>query len=89
MKGELVIIRTLGDRPKINKVWQVEDDIVFACNESRFDELESGSADFPPIGFPIEDVYFYDEVLYNEVKQNNEMWEKLSHWYETSSLATE
>jgi hypothetical protein len=84
MRGETVVVRTLGGEPNILKVWEVAPDAVFLCSRENFEKLISGQQGLIPIGFPRYDVFEYDSDLANRLMEQWQhdptLWEQLKVW---------
>lgn len=61
-RGESVVVRTIDDRPALRKVWFSTARLIYICSEKQFKTMESGKESPPPIGFPSNDVFCYDEI---------------------------
>jgi hypothetical protein len=81
MRGDYVIVRTYGDVPKRRRVWDVTPRAVFVCTDERYERLNRGVEEIPATGFPITDVFYYDEATFGELlnnyKSDPSSWERL------------
>ncbi len=59
MKGELVIVRCVGDEQRVVTVWEDLGDVVLVCGASSEAIAEVSRGEIPPIGFKREDVFQY------------------------------
>lgn len=72
MKNEIVIVRALGNKPLIRKVWGTDKNVVYVINENK--------PEITPIGVPKEDVFIYMSTI--DINSETEIdWERLNHWY--------
>jgi hypothetical protein len=82
MRGEIVFVREGRGKPLVRRVWEVTPTTVYICTEERYQRLlKDFQSEFPPTGFPIEDVYEYNPMLEKELTEtyqsNPSVWEKL------------
>jgi hypothetical protein len=63
MKGERVSARGFKGVLTIGRVWAVGNGLVYLSSESEFAKLESLGEGLSPIGFPIRDVFAYNEAV--------------------------
>jgi hypothetical protein len=75
MKGDIVIVRSFGDKPLVRRVWEVTSEIVFICSEENYNVLSSGKEGLLPVGFPREYVYRYNPKMNTS---NQISWDKLT-----------
>jgi hypothetical protein len=61
--GLRVIVRSFGDIPHIRKIVSMTDTAVFVCREESYDAILAGERDAPMIGFPLQDVFKYDQPM--------------------------
>ena len=84
MKGETVIVRAFRGRPHIRRVWESTDTTVYVCSEERYQRLLVDEYEWPPTGFPREDVFHFDpnvvDKLMQEWETNPSVWEQLEPW---------
>lgn len=82
MRGDLVIVRTYGDIPKVRRVWDVSTKAVFACTEERYERLIQDNEDVPATAFPIADVFCYDAATFDKLSKTYQrdpsVWERLT-----------
>ncbi len=60
MKGDMVIVRSYGGEPKVLRIWEIAQDVIFVCSEENFNVLSDGGEGFWPVGVPKEDVFRYN-----------------------------
>jgi hypothetical protein len=82
-RGDIVVCRTFGGKPKVNRVWDTSLEAIYCCNEERFQAMWRGEPFHPyqsPLGFPAEDVFGYDAALLAELESRWEtdpaVWDK-------------
>ena len=68
MRGESIIVRAFGGAPLARKVWDVGERVVYITDEQGLKRLTSGRDAPPPLGFPKEDVFRFDERLYRRLE---------------------
>jgi hypothetical protein len=92
MRGETVIVRTYGNQPSALKVWDADSKHVCVCDEEIYQLLSLGISERNPIGFPREDVFYYDPKLWQEVEReyeaNPSVWNKLKPWRGNDEIQT-
>ena len=72
MKGTFVIVKAFGDKPLIRKIWGIGNNLVYIIN---IDDEDDSSK---PVGFPIEDVYKYNEDIAKKLDFID--WSKMENW---------
>jgi hypothetical protein len=80
MRGDLVIVRAYGDEALVRRVWEENSNAVFITDDTNLKLLLSGSDALQPIGFPKEDVFKYDQMVANTIKNNKCDWSRLKPW---------
>jgi phage repressor protein C with HTH and peptisase S24 domain len=63
MKGDKVIVRAFGGVALVRRVWAVKNGLVYISDEKEFHKREAGEDALEPIGFPVADVFAYDETF--------------------------
>jgi hypothetical protein len=85
MRGELVIVRTYGDRPEIRRIWDMDENAIYITNDEQF-KLLTGGREGLFIGFPRQDVFKYNQMLAasmeNLCKEKKWRWNKLTPYGE-------
>jgi len=77
-KGEIVVVRTYGNRPEICRVWEIAPDVIYICSEENYHILVEGGEGLWPVGIPKGDVFCYDPSLDIEsCKEDSKLWDKL------------
>lgn len=79
MKGQMVIIRSFGDKPLIRRVWDTSENLVYITNDKQFQLLIEGKKAIEPIGFPREDIFQYDPEIAKSLNKGCD-WNKLKSW---------
>jgi hypothetical protein len=72
--GTTVIVRTYGGAPRIARVISVTPDAAFVCAPEYFDAIASGEHEPPMVGFPLNDVFEFDEALVDRIKSDRAQW---------------
>ncbi|MCX7171295.1 MAG: hypothetical protein NTY41_13675 [Proteobacteria bacterium] len=79
IRGESVVVRTIDDRPVLRRVWESTTKLIYICSDKQFEMMESGKESPPPIGFPSNDVFCYDEISKEALSRNDLIdWTKLN-----------
>lgn len=68
-QGTPVIVRTYGGLPAIKRLWDVAHGCVYICSERQYDLLVMGEEAPPPIAFPCNDVYRFNEKTANAINE--------------------
>lgn len=61
MRGDQVIVRAFGGQPLVRRVWSAKNGLVYIAEEKEYRKREAGQGALEPIGFPVADVFVYDE----------------------------
>jgi hypothetical protein len=77
MRGSLVIARDYRGRPLVRRVWECGAKVVYISEESQFQQLSTGGDGLRPVGFPVEDVFIYDPLMENAIRQEVVDWSTL------------
>jgi hypothetical protein len=92
MRGEKVIVRAFDGEPLVRLIWEVSPKAVYICSEEGYQRLLAGEP-WIPIGFPKNDVFQYDPVIAERLKQirrdDPAMWENVPPWEESVQLKNE
>lgn len=83
MRGETVLIRAFGGRPFVARVWTIGRGVVFATNDETFEKLQAGDESIWPIGFPLSDVFIFEEALAENSTSID--WRRARKWQPLSS----
>jgi len=79
IRGKLVLVRTVDDRPELRLVWDATEKLIYICSERQFKTMKAGGVAPPPIGFPSNDVFCYDEKAQDFLQENSSIdWSKLN-----------
>jgi hypothetical protein len=82
--GDLVILRSYGGMPLVRRVWSWDSVAVYITNDEQFERLIDGKSAIQPVGFPLEDVFAYDEGVAASIDSLFESgrmdWKKLRPW---------
>lgn len=84
MRGEKVIVRTLGGRPVVGMIWEADESTVYVTDKANLHRLLVGEEAALPIGFPREDVFEYNADKARAIEQPRRTdkwdWESLRPW---------
>jgi hypothetical protein len=95
MRGDIVLVRAYEWKPLERKVWSIGKTTIMLSNPVLFESIEAGKA--WPMGFPIEDVFQFDEGLYKQLIKAYErgageklikLWAKGTPYLESLALVT-
>lgn len=76
MRGDVVMVRDVTGAALVRRVWDEDARAVYACTEERYTSLLSGGREWPPIGFPREDVFVYDATLLDAIAADRTAWNR-------------
>lgn len=77
MKGKRVILRCYGNKALIGRVWEIEGETIYVLNEENYHKMEDGFKTPPPIGFPKNDVFLFNEES-GDISKTGINWEDLT-----------
>ena len=87
MRGQHVIVRTFGSKPRAARLWDVDGDVVYICSDENFAQLEAGLEALWPVAFPHDAVFVYDPDLLESFGENPSdfavLWSQLRPWSDT------
>jgi hypothetical protein len=75
MRGDIVIVRTFNNEPRVVRVWEILDKVVAICSEENYLALMKGKKGLSPIGFPKKDVFRY--IANGSWRNDLEWWKHL------------
>jgi hypothetical protein len=73
MRGDKVIVRTFGGSPAVRLVWEILPHTVLIVTDGEWQATEA-KHDIFPIGFPKEDVLFFDEARWSAFTKRPTAW---------------
>jgi hypothetical protein len=76
MRGQTVIARAFQGVPLARRVWDIGERVIYLTNDEGLEKLASGHSAPPPIGFPVEDVFRFDEALFKRLESAMRRQEK-------------
>jgi hypothetical protein len=62
MRGQVVVCKDFIGMPLVLHVWEDSCDLVFAHSKDQYESHLKGNPHLEPVGFPIEDVFLFDEA---------------------------
>lgn len=81
---DIVIVRAYRDEPVRLMAFSRENRLVYVASESSLERIEAGLSQ--PIGVPSEDVFSFDETLYETMRAKWQsgggrgIWDRLTPW---------
>jgi hypothetical protein len=72
MKRKVVIVRDIDERPLKRVLCGLTSRMAYVANPASLSRIDSGETF--PVGFPIGDVFEFDETAFNEIKCNPAAW---------------
>jgi hypothetical protein len=67
MRGSLVIARDYSGTPLVRRVWESCSKLIYLSEDGEFQKLSTGGCALSPVGFPVEDVFVYDPVVFEKL----------------------
>jgi hypothetical protein len=72
-----VIVRSFDGAALVRRVWAVKNGLIYISEENEFRKREAGREALEPIGFPVADVFAYDEAF----PEKGGDWRKLRRYH--------
>src|ERR1700716_335863 len=66
IRGDMVIVRGFCGAALVRRVWAVKNGLIYISEENEFRKREAGREALEPIGFPMADVFAYNESFPKE-----------------------
>jgi hypothetical protein len=86
IRGMRVIVRGYGGQPAVRRVWGFDEATVFVADERTFLKIELGDPRAYPAGFPVADVFEYDETIVSQIDnwsaEDAFAWDGMKRWQE-------
>jgi hypothetical protein len=71
-------------RTQSHKNWAVKNGLIYISEENEFQKREAGRQALEPVGFPIADVFAYEETF---LKGDKAIWRSLKRYQSTEKAA--
>src|SRR5262249_9911310 len=78
MRGQLVVIRDVNGCALVRRVWEFSPLGVYIMSEDQWKLRTSGGKSLEPVGFPIGDVFMYDDAAKGELASGGLDWSALT-----------
>ncbi len=72
MQTKIVLVRDADERPLKRVLCGVTNRLAYVANPASLSRIDSGETF--PVGFPIGDVFEFDETVFNEIRRNPAEW---------------
>jgi hypothetical protein len=69
MRGQLVVIKEFNGNLLVGRLWEISTYTAFIHSEEEWNKRMSGEKSLDPVGFPIEDVFIYDDYAKGELER--------------------
>jgi hypothetical protein len=80
-RGDQVVVRTYGDKPRIRRVWDVFEDSILIVTDENYQKLTAGVAGLWPVALDPDDVFVYNPATFpaetEGVPQPEAFWARL------------
>jgi hypothetical protein len=80
MKGQLVVIRDVSGSLLVRRIWESCATGVFIHSEEEWRKRMEGKQSLDPVGFPICDVFQYDDSAKEQIGSSAPDWSKLTRF---------
>src|ERR1700716_1259814 len=77
IRGDMVIVRGFDGVALVRRVWAVKNGLIYISEENEFRKREAGREALEPIGFPVADVFAYNESF----PEKGGDWRKLRRYH--------
>lgn len=68
MRGQLVVVKDVNGDMLVRRIWDISTTCVFIHSEDQWVKRMNGETSLDPVGFPIKDVFIYDERAKRELE---------------------
>jgi hypothetical protein len=79
-RGEVVILREFNGNPIVGRVWACVPGAVLINDDQNFSLRERGELALGPVGFPVEDVFRYEEQAITKLQTGEVDWSAMESW---------
>lgn len=80
MNGQLVVVKDFSGKALVRVVSEIHNNGVYIHSKEEWDKKVRGESALDPVGFPIGDVFLYDNAAKAELEKhpNNPQWENMT-----------
>jgi hypothetical protein len=78
MRGQLVVVKDVDGALLIRRAWDCSEKGIYIHSEEEWKKRMNGEKSLEPVGFPVEDVFRYDDKAKTELASPSPSWEKLT-----------
>jgi hypothetical protein len=87
MRGQIVVVKDVNESLLIRRVWDCSGKCVYIHSEEEWDKRIRGEKSLEPVGFPVEDVFQYDDKAKTELESPNPSLEGLTPFSSSATIA--
>jgi hypothetical protein len=69
MKGQIVVVKEFNGNLLVRRLWEISTTCAFIHSDEEWRKRMNGEKSLDPVGFPIEDVYVYDDYAERELNK--------------------
>lgn len=69
MKGQLVVVKEFNGTLLVRRLWRISTYCAFIHSEEEWAKRMNGEKSLDPVGFPIEDVFVYEDYGSGELNE--------------------
>ena len=70
MRGQDVVVKEFNGNNLVRVEWEACDGLIFIHNREQFEKRMSGKSLLEPVGFPVEDVFLYDQSVLEKAERD-------------------
>lgn len=87
MKGQLVVVKDVSGNALVRRVWDFSSSGVYIMSEEQWKTRMNGGKSLDAVGFPIKDVFLYDDTAIEELACGKPRWEALTPFPPDAKIA--
>lgn len=87
MRGHLIVVKGFIGHPLVRRVWDCSARAVYILDEEQWEIRNGGGKSLDPVGFPIEDVFLYDDEARKQLASESPSWNALTRFPPDAKIA--
>jgi hypothetical protein len=87
MKGQLVVVKDVNGVPLVRRLWDCSASGAYILSEEEWEKKMSGQQSLDPVGFPMNDVFRYDENAKAALLSPEFSWDVLTPFSRDARIA--
>lgn len=87
MRGQLVVVKDVNGDALVRRMWDFSSRCVYIMSEDQWELRISGGKSMEAVGFPIKDVFVYNEVAIDQIESDNVHWDTLTPFPRDANIA--